>query len=102
MTCAVVESPGIYVRPGIEEDLRYLRAAHVAGPEEGGPGVCVPLLQAGALLHQQPAAVRPHLPGGVVQGRAALAVLQRPDTVRGHYIVLYIFNLNFNLIHIHI
>ena len=41
-------------------------------------------LQAGALLHQQPAAVWPHLPGGVVQGRAALTVLQRPDTVRGH------------------
>ena len=76
LTCAVMQSSGIDVSPSVEEDLRYLGGADVAGPEEGGPGAGVPLLQAGALLHQQPAAVRPSLPGRVVEGRAALLVLQ--------------------------
>ena len=75
LTCTVMQSPGIDVSPGVEEDLGYLGGADVAGPEEGGPGAGVPLLQTGALLHQEPAAVRPSLPGRVVQGRAALLVL---------------------------
>ena len=38
LTCAVMQSPGIDVSPGVEEDLGYLGGADVAGPEEGGPG----------------------------------------------------------------
>ena len=76
----VVNSLGIDIRPGTDEDLRYLSGPNIAGPEEGGPGAGVPQLQAGSALHQEVDAVRPPLSGSVVQGRATLTVLDTSDT----------------------
>ena len=75
LTCAVVESLGVDIRPRTEQYLCYLSGAHIAGPEEGGPGAGVPQLQAGSALHQEVDTVRSPLSGSVVQGRATLAVL---------------------------
>ena len=78
-TCTVVDSLGIDIRPGTDEDLRYLSGPNIAGPEEGGPGAGVPQLQAGSSLYQEADTVRPLLSGSVMQGRAALAVLDTSD-----------------------
>ena len=59
----MMETPGVNIRPSIEQYLSHLQGAYEAGPEEGCPGVGVPLLQAGSPGDQQPAAVRPPLPG---------------------------------------
>ena len=94
LTCAVVKSLSVNIRPRTQQNLSYLSGANIAGPEEGSPGTGVSYLkiynsiiifmmnqekifhlQTGPALHQQADTVGPSLPGSVVQGRATLAVL---------------------------
>ena len=76
-----MNSLGVDICPRTQQYLRYLGGAHIAGPEEGGPGGGVPQLQAGPSLYQQADTVSPFLPGRVMEGRATLTVLNRREGV---------------------
>ena len=72
----MVEAATVYVCPVVKQLGGDVHIADVTRPEERGPAVGVFSVDVGALLHQQRDAVCLRLSHGVVEGSAALCVLE--------------------------